>query len=453
MASQTTAKTPSRETPGAGTFRLVVVFSPGQRHTGASVALGADPVEIGRLGEGAPAVALDDLEVSRPHAVIEPEGAGFRVRDLGSSNGTFVGGLRVESRSLADGDVLRVGGHVLLFQFVAFADAQGALGPRRPRSSLVGASFALERVKSAIAALATLPSPVIVVGESGSGKELVAQEIHRQSGRKQPLVSVNCAALPESLAESELYGHARGSFTGATEASRGLFGEADGGTLFLDEIMELSPALQAKLLRALATGEVRGVGETKARHVDVRVVAASNTDVEAAVERGTFRGDLHARLMGCRIEVPPLRARRDDILPLAEHFMATRDGPLPFTPDAAEALLVYAWPFNVRELQQVVRALPQRVWDDGALDLAHLPERLQQPVIARAASGGAPAEVPLALRIPRDAVPNAAELAEVIRHFGGSFARAAEYFGRDRKQIYRWLERLGVDPASFREQG
>jgi transcriptional regulator with GAF, ATPase, and Fis domain len=307
-----------------------------------------------------------------------------------------------------------------------------------------------ERVRT----VARAAVPVLILGETGVGKELVAGEVHRESGRRGPFVAVNCAALPAELVESELFGHVKGAFTGATGESKGLFGEADGGTLFLDEIGEMPFALQAKLLRALATGEVRAVGAATARTVDVRVVAATNVLLDAAVEEKRFRGDLHARLLGSVVPVPPLRERRADILVLVDHFLAAEGCAVEPTPDAAEALLVHRWPYNVRELEQIVRAAAPDAREAGALGLDQLPPPLRAPLAARTgpkATPPPPAELPILLRVRRDGTPNADELREVLTHFEGNVAQVAAYFGRDRRQVYRWAERLGVELAAFRD--
>jgi two-component system response regulator AtoC len=231
-----------------------------------------------------------------------------------------------------------------------------ALGER----PIVAASAAMIEVLELVERAAEFKTTVLLTGESGTGKEVLARAIHAQSGRRQEaFVGVNCAAIPENLLESELFGHARGAFTGADRARRGLFVEADGGTLFLDEIGELPPALQAKLLRALQEEEVRPVGESKPRAVDVRVIAATARDLESEVAAGRFREDLYYRLNVLRVRVPPLRERREDIPLLVDHFLAhfreALGRPLrAIADDALDALVRYAWPGNVRELENVI---------------------------------------------------------------------------------------------------
>ncbi len=227
-------------------------------------------------------------------------------------------------------------------------------------SELVGQSEGIERVRRLIRKVAPTPSTVLVLGETGTGKELVARAVHDQSPRAdKPFVAVNCGALPETLIESELFGHRKGAFTGANENRTGLFEVADGGTIFLDEIGELPKAMQAKLLRVLESGEIRRVGDNEAFQVDVRVVCATHRDLDQMVQDGEFREDLMFRINTFEIELPPLRVRVSDIPLLAEHFFrryrpGTPDGVTIFADDALEALQKYAWPGNVRELANVV---------------------------------------------------------------------------------------------------
>ena len=230
---------------------------------------------------------------------------------------------------------------------------------------------ALERASRA----AALDRPVLVIGERGTGKELVAERLHRLSGRwDQPLVVMNCAALPETLIEAELFGHEAGAFTGATKVRAGRFEEADGGTLFLDELGTLSMAAQERLLRAVEYGEVTRIGSSRPVRVDVRIVAATNEHLPARVEAGTFRADLLDRLSFEVVTLPPLRARPDDIMILADHFgrrMAAEiglDGWPGFGPLATDALCAYHWPGNVRELRNVVERAVYRWEREGPID-------------------------------------------------------------------------------------
>ena len=234
---------------------------------------------------------------------------------------------------------------------------------RREFAGIVGASDAMRAVFDQLERIVDTELPVVVTGESGTGKELVARAIHRGGARKdRPFVTENCAALPDSLLESELFGHVKGAFTGAYKAKRGLLEQADGGTLFLDEVGDMSPAMQKKLLRVLQEGEVRQVGSDEVRQVDVRVITASNRDLEAMVAEGSFREDLFYRLAVLRVDLPPLRARRDDVPLLAESLLARaareagRDCPV-LPHEVVAALVRYSWPGNVRELENEMRRL------------------------------------------------------------------------------------------------
>jgi DNA-binding NtrC family response regulator len=215
----------------------------------------------------------------------------------------------------------------------------------------------MRRVVETVAVVAPSNAPVLILGESGAGKELIAQLIHRWSPRGEgPLVAANCAGLPESLIESELFGHTKGAFTGADAKRLGFFRAADGGTLFLDEIGELPLPLQPKLLRALESGQITPVGSDEPMGVDTRLVAATNRDLGDAVERGEFRDDLYYRINVVELAVPPLRERRDDILPLARRFAGEfSGGPVRLSPQAAQCLIAHNWPGNVRELRNAVR--------------------------------------------------------------------------------------------------
>src|SRR6266481_152278 len=235
---------------------------------------------------------------------------------------------------------------------------------------LVGASPGMTRVREVIAKVADSDSPVLIEGESGTGKELVAAAIHRQSGRsKGPFVPVNCSAIPADLMESEFFGHVRGAFSGAVADTLGLFRSAHGGTLFLDEVAELSPALQGKLLRVIQDKEIRPVGSTKTHSVNVRMIAATNRDLEAAVASGRFRQDLYYRINVVRIVVPPLRARKDEIPALVTHFLRRFNARFHrsvtgLAPAAKAALMAYDFPGNVRELENLI----ERAYAFGAHD-------------------------------------------------------------------------------------
>jgi DNA-binding NtrC family response regulator len=284
-------------------------------------------------------------------------------------------------------------------------------------------------------------APVLVTGETGTGKELVARAVHRHGPRSdRPFVPVNCGAIPEGLLESELFGHLRGSFTGAVADKRGLFEEARGGTIFLDEIGEMSPALQVRLLRTLELGEVRPVGSARTLNVDVRVIAATHRDLERAAREGTFRQDLFYRLHVFSIRVPPLRERREDVPLLAAHFLAAfasrGRGAAALTPAALAALAAHDWPGNVRELENTLERLAVEA-RGGTIDLADLPPALRERK--------APLEEPLFSGLPSLEEMEKRYLRHVLSALRGNRSRAAEVLGIDRRTLYRMAERFGID--------
>ncbi|MCL2450744.1 MAG: sigma-54 dependent transcriptional regulator [Polyangiaceae bacterium] len=301
---------------------------------------------------------------------------------------------------------------------------------------LLGRSAPMEQMRSLVERVARSESPVLVSGETGTGKELVALAIHAGSPRsEQSFVAVNCAALPEHLLESELFGHTRGAFTGASQSRRGLFVEADGGTLLLDEIGDLPLALQGKLLRVLQSGELRPVGSEARRMVDVRCVAATHKDLARLVEAGQFREDLFFRLDVLRVHVPALRERADDIPMLFDHFLrpsragAARTALEGLTPEALEFLVGYDWPGNVRQLQNLVERLVVTATSPVASldDVKHAvgPVRELDPM------------APLLRRPMSLDELEKRYIAGVLERVGGSKTRAAEILGVDPSTLYR----------------
>jgi transcriptional regulator with GAF, ATPase, and Fis domain len=446
---------PSRPLRGAETLRvhmLRVLAVDGARP--ATVMLDRAATAIGRRGAGPGAVVLDDTEVSRLHAVVEPGERGqWTIVDQGSRNGTFVDGRRIERAWLASGSVIRIGRTLIVYTEAELRGDERLAAPGDSR--LVGDSVPALRLHAEIGLVATKPLPVLVLGETGVGKELVAEEVHRRSERAGAFVAVNCAAIAPELADSELFGHVAGAFTGASRASDGLFVAADRGTLFLDEVGELSSDLQAKLLRALANHEIRAVGSSTPRTADVRVIAATLRDLDAAVRQDRFRADLFHRLAGWRIEVPPLRERRDDIAAIAARFLA-RHGSLALTADAAEALLLHDWPGNVRELERVIAAAAVRAQAGKTdLDIVHLPPQLAHRLSDRGA-GPATTPAPSAAAILPHAAggpPTREELCATFEALGGNIARVAKHYGKARRQIYRWAQRYQIDLRAYRAPG
>ncbi len=305
---------------------------------------------------------------------------------------------------------------------------------------LVGGSPGMTRVKEVIATVADSDSPVLIEGESGTGKELVAAAIHRQSGRvKGPFVPVNCSAIPADLMESEFFGHVRGAFSGAVADSLGLFRSAHGGTLFLDEVAELSPALQGKLLRVIQEKEIRPVGSTKTHAVSVRMIAATNKNLEAVVQNGSFRQDLFYRLNVVRIVVPPLRERKGDIPALITYFLRRfnerfRRDVKGISPDAITALTAYDFPGNVRELENLL----ERAYALGARDeieRANLPElaaRSDAPVVT------VDEPIPTLDQAERDLI------ARALARFRNDKEQAARALGLTVRTLYRRIKKFGL---------
>jgi transcriptional regulator with PAS, ATPase and Fis domain len=392
-------------------------------------------VTIGREG----ANALEDPTVSRRHVGIS-WADGHIVADLGSSHG-----CRLDGRPLArptrldNGAVLRLGDVFLVYE-IGDPDDTSAVS----KSAIPGQALSIRALRIQLARAATDPSPVLLLGETGTGKEWIARELHRLSGRKGPLIALNCAALSTQIVESQLFGHVKGAFTGATTDQVGMFRAADGGTLFLDELGELPLELQPKLLRALQDGSITPVGGTRATQTDVRVIAATNKDLQAAIAQGGFRLDLYSRLAMWELAIPPLRARRVDLLAwiarLGDAWSLTRSQParrIALMPDAIETLLLHPWSDNLRGIDRLVHALrsdPTRL----QITLGDLPPWLAAPTAEPAQDDD---DEPRKARRP---APTREEFERAYAEHAGNVRALARHFDRDRRQIYRWLETYGL---------
>lgn len=298
-------------------------------------------------------LVLSDPAVSSEHAEVVFSEAGVHLADLGSTNGTWLGGTKLAEATLAPGAEVRLGETVLRFgrdrcEFTAEA------GEGESFQGLVGGSPAMREVYGLLQAVGPTGASVLLTGESGTGKEVAARALHEASGRPGPFVVFDAAATDAEMVRSQLFGHGKGAFTGAASARAGAFREADGGTLFLDELGELPLDLQPRLLRALERREVTPVGADRPVPVDVRVVAATHRDLPAMVASGAFRGDLYHRLAVFPIELPPLRARPEDLPALVRKLASVGGWALDLSPGAEAALRAHAWPGNVRELRNVL---------------------------------------------------------------------------------------------------
>ncbi len=390
-------------------------------------------------------VQLSGHDVSRRHAALRSNvGSATMIADLGSRNGVRVNGEATALAPLAPQDVVRLGGWVGVVTGApgeAVEIAPGFWGGE----TLVASLAPLRQV-------ATSDLPIILEGETGTGKERVADALHRWSGRTGAFVAVNCAALPDTLAEAELFGYRRGAFTGADRANPGLFRAADGGTLLLDEVSDLPLPLQAKLLRVLEEREVQPLGEARPVPVDVRVVVAGQQSLMDAVRAGRFRGDLLARLDGVTVRLPPLRQRREDVLPLFSRLLETAaDGRAPtFEPDVAERLCVYDWPFNVRELVLLARRLVAVHGPASTFKTEHLPERMREMEARPSPEAGSRRPEAHSPESPPGEPIQLPALIAALRASGGNVARAAALLGISRQRAYRLMEGQRVDLDTIR---
>ena len=395
-----------------------------------------------------------DKRASRVHAELHVARGGWSVRivDKRSRNGVFVNGHRVKNQQLKDGDIARLGDSFLLVRFQVDVGDETGDGP------ILGISPAIRRVRNSIHLYGQSEGHVLITGESGTGKELTARAIHERSGRKGLFVAVNCASIPENLAESQLFGHMPGSFTGAVQKHEGYYRAAQGGTLFLDEIGELSINVQPKLLRSLEQPSIMPVGSTREVATDVRVVAATNTDLKRAIQTKSFRGDLFARLSELTIHIPPLRRRREDIPLLAAHHLGQLHQRI--SPDLIDLLLLHDWPFNVRELFKVLSELKVRGAEEGMFHTRLIEHRLVPSIDFDSGLPDVdePSEVQGEDTQPtakskekgRDPVPTAEELVALLREVNGNVSEISRRTGRSRMQVHRWLKKYGLKVEEFR---
>jgi len=414
-------------------LRLVVIEGPDR---GLEVAPDRPVVRVGTAPTAD--LVLTDRTVSREHCELTVREACVHVRDHGSANGTEVEGVIVRDADFRPGSLLRVGQTTIR---IATDDEmiQIPLSANDRFGALLGGSVRMRQVFAVLERVAPTETTILVEGESGTGKELAAEGVHTESARSDgPFVVFDCGAVPHDLAESALFGHVRGSFTGAVADRAGVFEEADGGTLFLDEIGELPLDLQPKLLRALEKREIRRVGAGGGRTVDVRIVAATNRSLESEVNAGRFREDLYYRLAVIKVVLPPLRSRTDDLPMLVEHFLrrlAPAGGAAPkISPDVLVALAARPWPGNVRELRNTVE---RAVSLSGADAFAG----------GAGAVAGGPGPIEENLDLPFEEALGRFErryLERALRRSGGNISAAARDAGVNRKLIQRLMKRYGM---------
>jgi transcriptional regulator with GAF, ATPase, and Fis domain len=396
-------------------------------------------------------VVLRDPAVSRRHAAIALDGARIVVTDLGSRNGTFLGSARLKEAEVPLGAVLTLGKSALAIH-PRWHTREVVPSRERSFGEVIGESVAMREIFAILERVAPTDVTVLVEGESGTGKELIARSIHRASPRaSKPYVVFDCGAVPGELAESELFGHRRGAFSGASSDREGAFVRAHGGSICLDELGELPLELQPKLLRVLETGEVRAVGSDVPRKVDVRVIAATNRDLHAEARRGRFRSDLLYRVEVVRVRVPPLRHRPEDVPALVARLL---EGKLPagdaIAGENLRKLVGYGWPGNVRELRNVLAravALAQRPGGRPA-PFAELVLNLgpasAQPVTIGGELPGVSSPVPY--KEAKEQVMldfHRAYVGALLERHGGNVQRAAAAAGLSRKHLYELMRRLG----------
>ena len=385
-------------------------------------------------------LGLADARLSQHHARLTRSGTSWSFDDLGSKNGSWIKNTRIKTRQLADRDVIIVGHTALVFRARGGGAPTITGAPTAPAAGLQTMSPVLEAHFAELARAARRAITVEIHGETGAGKELIARAVHALSERPGAFVAVNCGAIASSLLEGELFGHRRGAFTGAAVERAGLIRSADHGTLFLDEIAELPLAAQAALLRVLQEKELTPVGSDRAVPVDLRVVTATHQDLDEAVAAGRFRADLRARLLGFRVELPPLRDRPEDLSLLVPELLARASAPdaagamTPLLADSLAALYAYDWPLNIRELERALATAAAVARD--RIELSHLPPALRTML-------GDDPEVDEATLSAQDRELRG-RLAEAIARHRGVLADVARELGKDRTQIRRWMKRLGL---------
>ncbi len=408
---------------------------------GKIIELAAQTIQIGRAGAD---LNLTDGKVSGLHCELRLTPEGYRLRDLGSTNGTYVKGVRIVDGFISPGSTIQVGKSAVVFEPLDDAVAMPLWNEPRLQN-LIGGSAAMRHLFELINRFAQSDATVLIQAETGAGKELVADAIHQCSPRRgEPFVVLDCSAIPEQLFEAQLFGHEVGAFTGAVKSTAGVFELAHGGTLFLDEIGELPLDVQAKLLRAVETRRVRRLGGAKLFASDVRIVAATNRDLAAEVNRGNFRADLYYRLAVAKLSIPALRERREDLPLLVQHFLRQLSvgsgNPDPRLPDDFMARAQrHTWPGNVRELRNAV---------ERAVLLPNHPTLGFEAPPKKEGDGFAHIDIEVPFKVAKQKLVDEFDrryLQELLEAHDGNISAAARAAGIERMSIYKMIRRLGLD--------
>lgn len=457
---------PDRHGTRAG---LVLLYAPSFAQFAPAYLLHERDLIIGR--EPASSICIPEASVSRQHARIHYRNSNWVLTDLGGRNGTIVDGEYVQEVVLEHLHEIRVGDAIFKFvnagaeSFARYRIDGAMLGtpPKEVeavlsrRGQIVG-GYQIDRLASALSRVARTELSVIILGESGTGKEVFARQLHEWSGRRGAFQAVNCAAIPATLLESELFGYKRGAFSGADRDKIGIVRAADGGTLFLDEIGDMPTEAQAKLLRLLQSKEVVPLGATHAERVDVRIVCATHRDLMKLQQSGKFRGDLFARLNEYSMLLPPLRERKEDMFPLCRALLDRHGRPqLGISFPFMTGLLHYDFPYNVRELEAFVKR-GIALCDGTTLDAPHLPDEVKEHMKTYAV-GNRPAAVPPKAAVVPDAasalqaknnMPSEHDLRLLLTLHKGNLAAVGREFGKQRMQVHRWMKRYGIDVSEYR---
>jgi transcriptional regulator with GAF, ATPase, and Fis domain len=457
------------------TAGLIVLYAPYHSRLPPAYLLRGETLVIGRDEKAD--ICIPSRAVSRQHAQISKRGDRWVLTDLGGRNGTIVNGELVQEAVLARNDEIHIG-DILLKLVESGADQY--LNHRiddEPRAGdrIIG-GFQIQRLAAAIGAIATSDLSVLILGESGTGKEVFAEELHVRSGRRGPFKAVNCAAIPATLIEAELFGYCRGAFSGADRDRPGLIRAAQGGTLFLDEIGDMPPEAQVKLLRVLQSKEVLPVGAVQPERVDVRVVCATHRDLQKLQQSESFRGDLFARLNEYSVTLPPLRERKEDLFSLCRALAARHGRPeVVVTFPFMTGLIRYDFPFNIRELEALIKRWAA-ISRSPELNAEHLTDAIKErmksygqpraPRPAEDAQGApearvvtappSPSEGPSVAPAPKPRLegktPSEPALRALLAEHRGNVAAVARLFGKDRVQVHRWMRRYGIDVNEYRSE-